>query len=282
MLARLTNFWSFIHLPSGKIDPRYWLIMNHATLVFLGLVVYDMRRSAVQVALALGVAIVSEVVFSAITRKQVFFSIKDRLMSSLILSLACVILVRSEDWWFYGLLAFIGVASKYLIVNDHGRHLFNPTNFAVVFAVVVMPEYLFFRPDTFSASWVPMAVILCMAGLAATTANSWRAPLAYFSTILIIGLPIGMALGYHPVRILGPELNVSTLLFGLAAMTDPQTSPRNAREQLLYGALIALVALSLRYNEVYYHQFVALFVVTCLNSVLFSSPGLPGRKKQPE
>ncbi|MBI1362596.1 MAG: hypothetical protein GC134_01290 [Proteobacteria bacterium] len=276
----ITQTVNVLGLKLPKIDPRWWLIINHITLVSLGLIAYDMRRSAVQVGFAFACGILSEILFSAVTRKQVFFSIRDRLMSATILCSATIILVRAEDWWFYGLMAVIGVASKYLLVNDKGRHLFNPTNFAVVFAVMVMPLYLQFRPDTFSASWVPMAVILCFAGMATITAKSWRAPLAYMGTIFLVGLPLGMMLGYHPVRVIGPEISVTTLLFCLAAMTDPQTSPRAPKQQLLYGSLIALVALFLRYNEVYYHQFVALFVVTCLNSVLFSSPGLPPQQQQ--
>jgi Na+-translocating ferredoxin:NAD+ oxidoreductase RnfD subunit len=72
---------------------------------------------------------------------------------------------------------------------------------------------------------------------------------------------------YPFLLIIGPELNVGVILFAFLMITDPITSPRNHNLQWLFGFSIAAVNLILRYEQLYYSQFIALFIVLSFTSV---------------
>ena len=264
-----------------SIDPRYYLIANHTILLSCGMLLLSLKRTPLQIAVAVGACIAVELIMSRITMKQGTFDIKSRIMSSLILGLSSVILVRSYDWWFYGVIAIVGVLSKYLFVNHNGRHIFNPTNVAVLFAVIVLPEAMVFRPDTFAGHPAPLVCITIFGLLATIRADVWRVPLGYVIGLIAIGIPLGHVMGFHWLMVIGPEITVSTFLFMMLMITDPLTCPENHKEQLLFGILVAVVNLFLKYQEMYYTLFMALFIVTAFGPLIFRSIGKAVLPKPP-
>ena len=93
--------------------------------------------------------------------------------------------------------------------------------------------------------------------------------IGYYAAVFGIGLPVGKWLGFRQaVWVLGPELNTSTLIFAAFMITDPKTSPATPRAQLLFGGAIAHVHLSLRYKQVPFSPFIALFAVTAARSLV--------------
>ena len=170
-----------------KTDPRYIVILNHVILLSTAILFFGLRRTWDQMTFAVVVAIATEIILSAITLKQKTFDIKSRVLSSLVLALSTLLLVRSSYWWFYGFIAFVGVASKYILLNDKGRHIYNPTNVAIVFAIIVLPEFMFVRPDSFSTHIFSLACILCFGTMAVIRADSWRMTLSYFLGIVALG-----------------------------------------------------------------------------------------------
>lgn len=257
------------------IDPRYLVLMNHTILMTTAILFLELRRSGEQIFFAIGVAVVTELLLSLLTAKQKKFNVQDRILSAVVLALGALILVRSSYWWFYGFIAFFGVLSKYVLVNDKGRHIFNPTNVAIVFAIMVLPEYLNVRVDSFSTHIFSLLCILFFGFWATIKANSWRITLGYFGGVSLIGIPAALILDLPILMVLGPEINSGVIIFAFLMITDPQTSPREPLKQLLFGFLIACVSLFLRYEQMYYSQFIALFIVSAFAILLYRSPGLP-------
>lgn len=264
----MTGFSDLYHRMMDKIDPRYLVIVNHTILLLSAVMFLDLRRSWEQILLAIVLAVVTELILAKLTSKQEKFDVSDRVLSAVVLALGALILVRSAYWWFYGFIAVVGVISKYLLTNENRRHIYNPTNVAIVFALIVLPDYLSVRPDSFSTHFSSLCCILFFGTIAVLKANSWRITLGYFLGIVLLGLPFAQISGYQYLLVFGPELNVTVVLFAFLMITDPLTSPRTPYFQWIFGFLIAAVNLFLRYQELYYSQFIALFIVISFFTIL--------------
>lgn len=266
-------------LTLGRVDARYLVIINHIILLVSAIFFLDLRRSWEQVVFVLVVAIVTELVLSRITLKQKTFDVKSRIISSTVLALSTLLLIRSSFWWFYGLIAVVGVLSKYVLVNHEGRHVYNPTNVAIVFGLIVFPEFVNVRIDSFSANLLPLLCIVFFGTIAIIRANSWRLTLGYFGGIIIFGFPFALIMDYPFLLVFGPEMNAAVVLFAFLMITDPQTSPRVPHLQWIFGLLVAAVNLFLRYEQLYYSQFMALFIVVSFSILLTKFWGAPPKEK---
>jgi len=249
-----------------KVDPRWYVLSNNSALLLLGIALWGLQRDWVQVAFCLAMGSSTELLAAFAFKKHARVRVADRLLSAAVASISTVVLVRAGEWWFYGLLVSLAIVSKYVLVDAEGRHVFNPTNFAIVFSLAFLPDHLFVRPDQFSFDQSTFYVVLPMVGgfgaLAMAGANRWRGTLAYYLTILCAGVPLGAALGLKPLWVLAPEMNISTLIFAFLMMTDPRTTPTPPGEQWLFGGAVALLHLALRYKQVPYSPFVSLFIIT--------------------
>lgn len=254
------------------VDPRWFVLANNALLLVLGLVFFGLQRDAVQITTCIAAALASELLLARVTSKHPAWRVHDRALSALTTGVSTLILLRSPDEWFYALVAVLAIASKYVVRDAAGGHVFNPTNFAIVLAVALLPDHLQVRPDQFSGSPWLMAQILVFGALAVARGARYRTTAGYYATVLALGLPAGIALGVKPLWILAPEMNTSTLIFAFLMMTDPRTTPSLPARQWLFGGGVALVHLALRYTQVPYAPFIALFVLTGLRSAWVRAP----------
>jgi Na+-translocating ferredoxin:NAD+ oxidoreductase RnfD subunit len=262
-----------------RIDPRWYVLVNNALLLVLGMVFFGLQRDLVQVGFCFALGIATELLCDFLFKKHGQVRVKDRILSAAVACVSTLILIRSSDWWFYGLLAVVAIASKYLLVDERGRHFFNPTNLAIVFSLAFMPDHLFVRPDQFSMDqltfYICVPMVIGFGVLAMLGAHRWRLTLAYYLTVAGFGVPIGLLLHVKPQWVLAPELNTSTLIFSFLMQTDPRTTPSDSRAQFAFGACVALLHLTLRYQQVPYSPFVSLFVVTGLWSLVGRAVAAP-------
>jgi enediyne biosynthesis protein E5 len=257
-----------------RINPRWFILGNHAVLVTVGMLFLGLQRDPLQVVFCLIMGNATELIADSFFQKHRHLPVKDRrdrLLSATVACLGTLVLIRSSDWWFYGVLVSIGILSKYVLVDERGRHFFNPTNFAIVFSLAFLPGHLFVRTDQFSsdqATFFTLTPVVLAFGLAATLgANRWRESLAYYVVVVCVGLPIGALLGMKLLWVLMPELNTSTLIFAFLMITDPRTTPDTPRGQWIFAIVVTLLHLVLREQQVPYSSYVALFVVTGFWSV---------------
>ena len=255
-----------------RVDPRWYVVGNHVVLVGVGVAFLGLQRDWLQVAFCVGLGCATELAAAAVFKKHPSLRIRDRLLSANVACWGALVLIRSNDWWFYGVVVSIGLLSKYVLVNEKGRHFFNPLDFAVVFSLAFAPDHLFVRTDQFSSDeatfFLLLPVVLAFGLLAAIRAKRWRQTLAYYAIVGLVGVPVGMALGVKWLWVLAPELNTSTLIFAFLMITDPRTSPEAPRSQWVFAGAVTLLHLLLRYEQVPYSPFVALFGVTGLWSVV--------------
>ena len=250
--------------PLRWLDPRWLVLVNNALLLVWGLALFGLQRSAVQIASCLAATVGCELLLARLTRDR--RSVRDRLLSSATAAVSTLVLLVSPDVWFYAVIGAVAIASKYAVRDASGRHVFNPTNFAIVFAIALLPDHLLVRPDQFSGSPWLMAQIAVFGLVAAVQGARFRTTLGYYLAVVGFALPVGMLLGIKPLWILAPEMNTSTLIFTCLMITDPRTTPEERRGQWAFGLSVGVVHLCLRYLQVPYSPFIALFVAAGLRS----------------
>ncbi len=74
------------------------------------------------------------------------------------------ILLRSPEYWPYALCSALAITSKY-VLRWKGRHLWNPSNFAISAMLLLAPEYV----ATLSIQWGnavwPMLIVWVLGAL---------------------------------------------------------------------------------------------------------------------
>ena len=153
-----------------------------------------------------------------------------------------MILSSHERWWVAAVIAAVAVVSKY-IFRTQRANVFNPAALALVVT---------FYPFGTGQSWwgalpelpLPAIVLLFATGIFITQrVNKVPAVLAFlgvYFTLFTVTAFIG-----NPARVVAlyrePDLHAA-LFFAFFMVTDPPTSPPKQREQLIFGAIVAVTS----------------------------------------
>lgn len=162
-------------------------------------------------------------------------------ISALILALIISPLETYHDLWFLGWAAVLAMASKY-IVAINGKHLFNPVAFAVALTYFTVNQ---------SASWwvgnMQLLPFVVLGGLLVVRKIRRSALVVSFFVGALVTL-LAFALLNHD----GPQevlvalqrtlLYSPLFFFAFVILTEPLTMPPTRRTQIIYGALVGIVA----------------------------------------
>jgi hypothetical protein len=172
------------------------------------------------------------------------------------------------QWWsthgieiFVGVVA-LGMASKYLI-RWRGRHIFNPSNLALVLAFVALGPQ---RTEPLDLWWIPIGpwmiatyAILIVGGLLIAwelrllglVLGFWAA-FASFATLALFSVPDHcMVASWHVTPLCGRDLQqilVSSpeiLIFALFMVPDPKTVPEGPLARIVFGVVVGVLAVLL-------------------------------------
>jgi Na+-translocating ferredoxin:NAD+ oxidoreductase RnfD subunit len=174
--------------------------------------------------------------------------------------------------------AAVAIASKALFtvsVNKSRRHFLNPSNTGIAVAVLLFPAMAPIMPYQFTErlsagmSWAFPVLVACV-GFFMNWRYAGRLP-------LVLGWVIGFALqgilrcllSDLPIMVgLVPMTGVSFILFTFYMVTDPGSTPIDWREQIMFGAAIALVYSALVLAHVGFAFFYALFIICIARGLL--------------
>ncbi|MGA8923754.1 MAG: hypothetical protein WB682_11465 [Candidatus Dormiibacterota bacterium] len=254
-------------LPSLR-DPRLHVAAVILTLQVLGQTVLDFRLSVAQILVCLAAGALIESGVSFVKDKTIMWPASGLLTGN---STAFILRVPGTyhgQWWsLHGIWIFVGVvtvsmASKYL-VRWRGRHIFNPSNLGLVLAFVVLgPRYT--EPQ--DLWWIPMgpwlvvtyAVIIVGGVLIAWELKliglelGFMAGFAVFVAMALAPVPDHcMVASWHATPMCGRELwqvlvtSPEVLIFALFMVPDPRTVPDNPLARVVFGVLVALIAVLL-------------------------------------
>jgi hypothetical protein len=179
--------------------------------------------------------------------------------------LGTVLILFASHTYIYVVAAVAGVVQKHLL-RFGNKTLFNPSNFAVVFALLFfgrmcgikeghLGEYPWLLALVFAAGvWILLRVErllipLAYASVYAAAASLWlfsNDPTLYFETFV------------------WRYASVATVVFLMFMLTDPRTTPHTWYAQVVFAAAVAFVHIGLDtlYTPRMTHPFEALFIVS--------------------
>ena len=255
-------------------DPRVTLAAALTTWTLFGqtFLYFDIRIG--QILIALGVACLTDMLLAALLLRQILVPI-----SAYITGLSVGILLQSYDARVFGVACAWGIASKYFL-RSGDRHFFNPSNFAIVSALVLMHGVATVSPGSqWGGDFRVAALIMALGLMLMRRVGRLDLVLAWLSGYVVMSL-IRVALGQGGlVFALGPMTGAEFTLFTFSMIPDPRTNPPTREGRILWGLLIALVDGVLRFNEVRFSMFYALFFLCAVLPVFRLVAELRGIKE---
>jgi Na+-transporting NADH:ubiquinone oxidoreductase subunit NqrB len=244
----------------ARPDPRVYQSAILFGLLLYGGLALDFDVTVSRTALLVGCALATQWTCSRMTRLQRFDP-----LSPLISAFSLALLLRTSDWWLAGLAGVMAIASKF-VMRFHGKHVFNPTNLALVVLLLVTDRVWVSPGQWGSLAWFAF-LMACLGGLVVTRATRADVTLGFLATF--VGLQIGRALWLgDPIAIPLHRLeNGGVLLFAFFMISDPKTTPDSRTGRLLFAALTAAGA--------YYVQFRLFRTNGLLWSLALSSFAVP-------
>jgi Na+-translocating ferredoxin:NAD+ oxidoreductase RnfD subunit len=241
-------------VPSLK-DPRCTIAAALTLWTILGQTAYYFNRDPLQLGVAVGSTCLLDFVITAFWRRQVAVP-----LSAYITALSVGILLESYDWRVFVVAPAWGILSKYLI-RDRTRHFFNPSNFAIVMALVFGHGLASVAPGSqWGADYRVAFVIIALGLVMMMRLKILDLTLAWIGGFVLMSL-LRMALGQGGlVFALGPLTGAEFALFTFSMLPDPKTCPPTRAGRVGWGLSIAVMDGVLRYLEIRYSMFYALFV----------------------
>lgn len=247
-------------------DPRLWLSAVIMTVHVLGQTVLGFKVSIAQILISIGVGAAIEAAVTLHRQQVLAWPASGILTGSGVALILRASGTEHGDWWslngihFFVIAVLLSLLSKYL-VRPGGRHLFNPSNVGLVWALLVIgpahvfPQYLWWGPNDVGVAAV-YGVIFVGAFFILRRVRMVPMALAFLVPyVTLIGLFAAAGQSFiaiwhdGPVSGLSYWLNVAlspeVLIFVFFMMSDPQTAPSSRLGRMLYGTATALVAAGL-------------------------------------
>lgn len=166
----------------------------------------------------------------------------------------------------------LAVGSKYLfrVQAENGRyiHFFNPSNFGIAVTLFLFPwvsiiPYMFL---SWTANWVDFIVpcLILMLGTRLNLLFTKRLPLIGTWLLAFVAQAFIRSIFFGTPFMAGltPMTGVAFVLFSFYMITDPMTSPKSVRGQVVFGIAIAAAYGVLLVEHVIFTLFYAVFIVT--------------------
>lgn len=219
-------------------------------------------------------AIVGVVLFAVLVEHAGLYVRERRLryfsFSAMVTALGVVMMMVATHFWIYLAVVAAGLGQKHFLRLD-GRHIFNPSNFALVTALLLFYREAHIVLGQLGDSYLLGALVVVSAILILVMARRWLIPVAFVLSYLLLQYYIVVL---HDPVVLFEDIvlrfySVSFVLFVAFMLTDPHTTPSNPAFQLLFAVGIALGVTLMDY---YYgfrvqHLFLVLFGVSALRLI---------------
>ena len=216
------------------IDPRLYQIATLASLLVYGMRCLDFGITSGRVCLVLVTVLATQ----AVCDRCAGVTVNAR--SALISGLSLCLLLRTNRTELFILAAVIAIVAKFAI-RFRGKHIFNPTNGALV-ALLVLSDQVWVSPGQWGSAAFFALLMACVGGLVVNRAA--RADVTYafigFYCALIFGRSIylgePLAIPFHRLE------SGALLLFTFFMISDPKTTPDSRAGRVLFAGLVAIGA----------------------------------------
>ena len=228
-----------VKIQFSSFDPRLYQIASLGTLLLYGLFWIHFDVSVPQIALTFCTALLTQYAGTRLYKLPAFDP-----LSPLVSALGLCIFLRTNDLMVVALASFLAIASKF-IIRWEKKHIFNPTNLALV--VVIVSGMGWISPGQWGqVAWLGF-LIACLGSLVVTRAVRADVTLAFLG--FYVGLLIARALWLgDPLTIPLHQIESGTLLiFSFFMISDPKTTPDSRPGRVFFAFLVAVAALSVQF-----------------------------------
>lgn len=254
-------------------DGRWYLGGSHLLLCLISILFYNFQRSILQILLGYIAALITEFLFFKFSDKYKGRSLADRMFSAATEAAGLIILVKSGHLFYYAIASSMAVSSKYIFRIDEKNHLYNPTNFAIVTGLCFFPQGSFnLLPDEFTLSLYPIIHVTLFGLLAIWRGGTWPVTLGYVATLFAFSLGGSLFFKQSFFYWFMPEIGAAGLIYIFLMITDPRTTPKSWQSMLVFGITVALLKILLKYNQILYPNYIALFTVTLVRGLYLLIP----------
>jgi enediyne biosynthesis protein E5 len=223
---------TFTRLRPIARDPRHYQIATLASLLAYGVVSLDFEIDPARAAATLTTALLTQYACTLLWRLPSFDP-----RSALISGLSLCLLLRTNDAGLAVLAAVIAVASKFLI-RVNGKHLFNPTNIAIV-ALMAITGQVWVSPGQWGNVAFFGFLMACLGGLVVNRASRSDVTYAFIASYMSLVFGRSLWLG-EPLTIPIHRLeNGALLLFTFFMISDPRTTPNSRIGRILFAGVVA-------------------------------------------
>jgi enediyne biosynthesis protein E5 len=234
---------------------RYLAPIFITTLLIVGNLSFGMLESYKKTGLAIATSLLAELVLG-----RIFTGKWPNLASAYITGISVGILVRSPALWPYAICAMVSIMSKY-VLRVKGRHIWNPSNFGISVLLFLAPETV----ASLSIQWgnylLPMVVIWILGSFIIWRVRRFHITATYVVCFIILAIVRSFITGSPWESEIAPLTGPMYQLFIFFMITDPKTTVRSNFWQCVVVAIVALVEMILRLDQVVYAPFYALFLV---------------------
>ena len=216
-----------------KFDPRLYQIAALSLLLAYGIFVLRFDVTPMRAIAIFAAALVTQAIGSRMS------GIRFDPRSAAISALSLCLLARANSIVPLIAAAVIAVGSKF-VFRWNGKHIFNPTNFAIV--VLLLTGSVWVSPGQWGSFAFFAFLIACLGGLVVNRAA--RSDVTYAFILAWSGIVIGRSLWLgEPLTIPFHRLeNGALLLFTFFMISDPKTTPDSRLGRILFAAIVALGA----------------------------------------
>src|SRR4029453_17618250 len=213
-------------------DPRHYQIVTLVSLLAYGIVGLDFEIGAGRAAAILSTALLTQYVCTRVSRLPSFDP-----RSALISGLSLCLLLRTNYVALAIVAAVVAVASKFLI-KVNGKHLFNPTNIAIV-ALMAATGSVWVSPGQWGNVAFFAFLMACLGGLVVNRAS--RSDVTYAFIVFYMALFLGASFcRAEPLAIPLHRLQSGALLlFTFFMISDPRTTPNSRAGRILFALLVS-------------------------------------------
>lgn len=231
-------------------DPRLWQILSLSILLGWGVCRLGFQVSPAQIAATLLTALVTQWVCDMRFRAGAVILGHWRLpfepRSALISALSLLLLLRVSHWAWAALAAAIAVTSKSLL-RRRGKHIWNPTCFAIV-VMLAAPLALRTSPPAWvsAGQWGNAPVLFfafaCLGTLVVTRAARSDVTFAFLGAWAAILFARAAWLGQPSATPLHQLSSGGLELFAFFMISDPRTTPDSRAGRIVFASAVAFGA----------------------------------------
>jgi len=238
-----------------RIDVRLLPPLLITTILITAHLSFGILEGYSRTGLAIVTAIATELILG-----RAAYGIWPHPASAYITGISVGILVRSPFLWPYALTSFISILTKYSL-RYKGRHLWNPSNFGVSAMLLLAPNTVTLLSIQWGNAIAPMLVIWLLGSVIVWRVGRLHISATYAASFLLFGFVRAGLTGVPWLTAVAPITGPMYQLFTFFMVTDPKTTVRSRRGQIVVVIIVALVEMILRLANVIYAPFYALFLV---------------------